>query len=379
MTPVPNTQLDELRQRIRRLVEDSRPLEAQAGAEGSVPEALAKEVRRRAGEAGFYSIGVAQEDGGGGLGALGMTALREEIAYQGSPFEQYILGGAVGILSACQGEQRQRYLLPVVRGEKTYSFAFTEPQGGSAISGLQTTARRQNDGFVLNGIKSFVSGGNLSDFTIVVAQVAADGGPGGITLFLVDRDAPGLEIGRIFATMEGSGHCEQIYKDLPLAATQVLGEVGQGLPQNFAMLNDSRLAVAASAVGTARRVLGMALEHVKRPRPGRDALADRDSIQMALGEMATEVYAARSLLYDAAAQVEAGQNVPAEIAMAKVYATEVAGRVVDRTLQIHGGSAYQRGHPLEALYRQVRGLRFGEGASEVLMAFVGRELLRRQG
>ncbi len=379
MTPVPNPQLDELRQRIRRLVEDLRPLEAQAGGEGSVPEALAKEVRRRAGEAGFYSIGVAKADGGGGLGILGMTALREEIAYQGSPFQQYILGGAVGLLGACQGDQRQRYLLPVVRGEKSYSFALTEPNTHSATSGFQTSAQREGGGFVLNGVKSFVSNGHLSDFTIVVAQVAEDGGPGGVTMFLVNRDSPGLEIGRIFATMEGSGHCEQIYKELPLAANQVLGEVGQGVPQGFEWLNENRLGMAASAVGTARRVLEMTLDHVKRPRPGRDTLADRDSIQITLGEMATEVYSAQALLYQMASEVEAGQNVPAEIAMAKVYATEVVGRAVDKALQIHGGSAYRRGHPLEALYRQVRGMRLAEGASEVLMAFVGRELLRRQG
>lgn len=372
-------ELEELRERLGRFLEELRPLEAQGGEEGSLPPELAREVRRRSREAGFYSIGVTKEDGGGDLGPLGLALLREEIAYRGSPLGRHILGGAVGILSACRGEQRERYLLPVVRAEKSYSFALTEPRSHSAVSGLQTVARREGNHFVLNGVKSFVTGGHLSDFTIVVAQAEGDGGPGGVTLFLVDRDTPGLEIGRVFATMEGGGHCEQIYKDARLPATQVLGQVGQGLPQNFALINENRLAAAASAVGTAQRVLEMTLDYVKQPRPGRDTLADRDSIQMTLGELATEVYAARALLYQTAAATGAGQNVPAEIAMAKVYATEVAGRVVDRALQIHGGSAYQQGHPLEALYRQVRGWRLAEGATEVLMAFVGRELLRSQG
>ena len=369
----------ELRDRLRRLIDELRPLEAQAGDGEAVPTEVVLEVRRRAREAGFYSIGVTKEDGGGGLGPLGMAVLREEIAYRGSPFGRHILGGAVGVLSACKGEQRDRYLLPVVRGEKSYSFALTEPRTHSAVSGFQTVARREGDAFVLNGVKSFVSNGQHSDFTIVVAQVEENGGPGGVTLFLVDRDMPGLEIGRIFSTMEGSGHCEQIYHDVRLSASNVLGEVGGGLSQNFAIINENRLSVAASAVGTAQRVLEMTLEYVKKPRSGRDTLADRDSIQMTLGDMALEVTAARTLLHEAAAAVEAGHNVPAEIAMAKLYAAEMAGRVVDKALQIHGGSAYQQGHPLEVLYRQVRGWRLAEGATEVLLAFVGREMLRRQG
>lgn len=373
-------ELTGLREKLGNFIEEElRPLEREwhLDEESEIPPDLARRVRQRSYERGLYAVGLPKELGGGGLGQLGIALLREEIARSGSPLAGIAFSFGLGVLTHCSGDQRDKYLFPVVRGEKTYCFAFTEPQGGSSFATLSTTARPQGDNFVLNGRKSFISGAHTADFAIVVANAeAAAHSKGGITTFLVDMPHPGLRIDSIQYSMDGGeGHCELSFEDCAVPAASVLGQVGQGAPTGLGFITSNRLMVSAMALGVGQRVLAMSVERAKRPHPSGTSLGQREGIQAMLGEMATQLYAARPMVYRACWEADQGKDVTVEAAMVKLYTSETVGRLVDTALQIHGGAAVMKGHPLERLYRVVRGWRLGEGASEILRMFVGRATL----
>lgn len=370
-------ELAELRGRLANFIdEELRPLEReyQLDEEGEIPQDLARQLRRRAYELGFYAVGVPKELGGGGVGQLGVALLREEIARSGSRLANVAISSGLGVLAQCTGSQRDEYLFPVVRGDKIYCFAFTEPQGGSSFATLQTSARPEGSSFMLNGRKSFITGARTADFVIVIANAEATAhSKGGITTFIVDMPNPGLRIDSILYSMEGGeGHCELAFEDCAVPATNVLGQVGQGIPTGLGFITANRLMVSARALGVAQRALSMSVERAKRPHPSGVSLGQREGIQTMLGEMATQLYAARLMVHQACWSADQGNDVTVEAAMVKLFASEMAGRLVDTALQIHGGAAVIKGHPLERLYRMVRGWRLGEGASEILRMYVGR-------
>ncbi|MCX6022500.1 MAG: acyl-CoA/acyl-ACP dehydrogenase [Chloroflexi bacterium] len=374
-------ELNDLRERLRRFLnEELLPLEQQEGTtdEEEVGAELRRRVRMLSEERGFFSLTVPTEFGGQGIGVLGLTVIREEIAVSGSILGGYMLGRSPGILRLCQGEQRERYLLPVIRGEKTQAFGFTEPQEG-VPGGGRTVARRDGDSWVINGLKSYVSGGDKADFTVVVVNVTDDGqGRSGTGLLAVERDAPGLTFGKIKTSMDGTTHTELYMKDCRVPAMALLGEVGQGLPRAMDNISATRLAISAGAVGTARRVLALAVNHVKQPHKTGVSLGDREQIQAMIADMAADTYTTRATLYETAMAAEAGQDVFVETAITKMVCTEGVGRVVDRAMQIFGGNAYVKGHPIERLYRVVRAWRIAEGTTEVLRLNTARGLLARK-
>jgi len=345
------------------------PLEQECGVDedAGIPVELRKRVAARSYALGFYTLGVPAAYGGMELGQVGLTAVREEIARSGSAFARFILGGGAGLLRGCNEAQRQAYLLPVIRGEKYSCFAMTEPRGGSEARSILTTAVRQGDHFALNGTKSFVTHGPYADFAVVVAQAKAEDGQDlGITLFLVDRETRGYRLGRIWNTMAGGNEdCELIFENCVVPAANVLGQVGKGLPEGLGYLSGGRLSFGALSVGTARLALDLTVQHARAPHPSGKPLAAREGVQLRLGEMLTQIYAARSMTYDVAALADEGRDIRTEAAMVKLFSTEMVGQVVDAALQLHGSAAYVRGHPIERLYRVVRGWRLAEGASEI--------------
>jgi len=340
--------------------------------EGDATPELRRWVRTRAEAAGLFRLAQPVELGGGGLGPLGRLAVHEAIAASGAVLGGLVIGGSGGLLRHGTPAQRERFLLPVLRGELAAAFAFTD-----AREGPRTTATRAGDGFRLSGIKSFVTDGPAADLLLTVARVA-DGDGGGTAVFVVPRAAPGVTLRRTLETLDGAVHGEFELRDVAVTAADMIGEVGQGVPRALDDIVATRLRLAAMACGAGAWTLDWVLGQVDRPHRSGTPLAEREQVQAMLADSAMDLYAARSATYAAARRAESGDPAGAEITMAKALATEAVARIVDRAIQLSGGAAVVESHPLARLYRRIRSWRIAEGTTEVLRLTVARELLARR-
>jgi alkylation response protein AidB-like acyl-CoA dehydrogenase len=362
-----------LRDRLRAFLDGE--LAAAALREGVADEAqaspaLRRSVRARSAELGFYRLAQPAELGGGGLGPVGLAALYEEIARSQCALGGLVLGGDGGLLRMATGSQRERFLLPVLRGELAAALAFTD-----AREGPRTTAVRRGNSFVVSGVKSFVTGGPQADLLLAVAKVTDNpGGKTGTAVFAVRRDAPGVTLAGEIRTLDGGLHGEFELVSVEVPDADVIGEIGQGLPKALESITALRLRAAAAACGTARWALDYALGQARRPHRTGAPLGEREQVQAMLGESAMDLFAARGALYAAARAAEAG-DAETEVAMAKAVATEAVARIVDRAIQLSGGAAVVEGHPLARLYRRIRAWRIAEGTTEILRLTVARRLL----
>ena len=362
-----------LRARLRAFIADE--LEPASVREGIADEAqaspaLRRWARARSAELGFYQLAQPAELGGGGLGPVGLAALHEEIARSQCVLGGLVLGGDGGLLRMATGSQRERLLLPVLRGELTAALAFTD-----AREGPRTTAVRRGDAFVVTGVKSFVTGGPQADLLLTVAKVTDNpGGKTGTAVLVVRSDAPGVALVSEIRTLDGGLHGEFELKHVEVPAADQIGEIGQGLPKALESITALRLRAAAAACGTARWTLDYALEQARRPHRTGAPLGEREQVQAMLGQSAMDLFAAGGALYAAACAAEAG-DAETEVAMAKAIATEAVARIVDRAMQLSGGAAVVEGHPLARLYRRIRAWRIAEGTTEILRLTVARRLL----
>ena len=369
--------LETHRQRLRAFLDtDVLPAERAAGVhdEGEAPLELQRRIRRRSAEDGLFRLLQPAELGGGGLGPLGAVALHETIGASGAVLGRFVLGNDGGLLRHARGDQRERFLIPVLRGEREAVLAFTD-----AREGPRTTAARRGDAFAISGVKSFVTGGARADLLLTVARVIADDGTkAGSAIFVVPRDAPGVTLRREKRTLDGAVHGEFELRDVRVPVTDVLGEIGAGLPAALASVAVLRLNFAATACGPALWALDWTLANVTRPHRTGTPLAEREQVQAMIGECATELYAARAATWTAARQADAGVTADLEATMAKSLATEAVARIVDRAIQLAGGAAVVDDHPLAAAYRRIRSWRIAEGTTEVLRLTIARELLARR-
>jgi len=358
---------------LRRFLEDEvLPAERreQVVEESQVAPALRSWARARSAELGLYRLAQPLELGGGGLGPLGRVALYEEIARSQCVLHDCILGGDGGLLRLATGSQRERFLLPVLRGELTAALAFTD-----AREGPRTTAMRRGDAFVLSGVKSFVTGGPHADLLVTIAKVTDNpGGQTGTAIFPVRRDAPGVRLVRDIRTLDGAPHGEFELAHVEVPAADVIGEIGEGVPRALESITALRLRAAATACGAARWTLDYALAQARRPHRSGTPLGEREQVQAMLGQSAMDLFAARAALYAAARAAESGEA-EMDVAMAKAVATEAVAHVVDRAMQLSGGAAVVEGHPLARLYRRIRSWRIAEGTTEILRLTVARHLL----
>lgn len=365
------------RQRLRDFLDtDVVPAERAATVrdEGDAPVELQRRIRQRSADQGLFRLLQPAELGGGGLGPLAAVALHEAIGASGAVLGRFVLGNDGGLLRHATGDQRERFLLPVLRGEVEAALAFTD-----AREGPRTTAVRNGDAFLISGVKSFVTGGARADLLLTVARVTAnDGGPVGSAIFVVPRGAPGVTLRREKRTLDGAVHGEFELRDVRVPVDDVLGDIGAGLPAALASVAVLRLNVAATACGTAQWALDWTLANITRPHRTGTPLAEREQVQAMLGESATDLYAARAATWAAARQAEAGVAADLEATMAKSLATEAVARIVDRAIQLAGGAAVVDDHPLAAAYRRIRSWRIAEGTTEVLRLTIARELLARR-
>jgi len=283
-------------------------------------------------------------------------------------------------------EQRRRYLPLLASGAWTACFALSEPEAGSDAANIQTTAERRGDVWVLNGTKHFVTNGDVADVATVLALTdRTQRARGGITAFLVERTLPGYIVGTVERKMglRGTHTCELVFDDCRVPKENVIGGeamVGQGFKTAMRVLDKGRLAQGAVAVGAAERLLelsvGYARQRVQFGRP----IAELQAIQFMLAEMATQIYAGRQMLVHAARlRDRCGRAVTREASMVKLFCSEMACRVADTALQIHGGMGYMKDLPVERFYRDLRLTRIFEGTSEIQRLVIARELLKEDG
>jgi len=307
-----------------------------------------------------------------------VCVLREELAYRNGAADSLFAVQGLGshpVLLGGSEAQRQAFLPRVARGELLFAFALTEPEAGSDVAGLATTARADGDGYVLDGHKRFISNAGVATHYTVFARTGE--GSRGISAFVVPADAPGLEVRAGMALLGDHPIGELLFRDVRVPASARLGPEGAGMKLALSTLDVFRGTVGAAALGMARRAQDEAVAYAKSRRQFGAPLAELPAVQALLADNAVDLEAAALLVHKAAATKDGGaERVTYEAAVAKLFATEAAQRVVDRALQVHGGNGVVRGFAVERLYRDVRALRIYEGASEVQRLVIARALLK---
>jgi acyl-CoA dehydrogenase len=360
------------------------PHEAEVERTGELRPELIEAIKAKAIEQGFYAANMPEELGGGGLDHVSTALLERELG-KASFALQYIVARPSNILQACMGEQVERYLLPTVRGDRLECLAMSEPGAGSDLRAMTTRAEPDGNGYVINGAKHFISLAEHADFTILFAvtgvEETARGPRKKITAFLVDMGTPGFEVRRGPTPVSHRGHhpCELIFTDCRIGADQVLGEVGEGFEVANTWLGATRIWVAANCVGRAQRALDLAVEWAATRKQFGQTIGRFQGTSFKLADMATELAAAEFLTLHAAWKLGQGSMTDADAAMAKLYASEMLGRVTDHAVQIFGGMGLMDELPLERLWRDARVERIWDGTSEIQRHIISRALLRPHG
>ena len=356
-----------------------KPLEQDIEETGSLSDALAVDIRKKSQALGLYAVNIPSEFGGGGLSVLDWMIAEEQFGWTSDILIRRAFGNVYEILLEGSEVQIENYLLPAVRGDRTFSIAFTEPEAGSDAAAITSQAIRSNNGWVLNGAKHFISDGYYSDFFVVTAVTDPSAATKGISTFIVEKGMPGLVVGRDQPMMglRGTSHVEMRFDEVRLSPQHLLGREGQGLKLAFATLGRVRLAqVAARAVGRATMVMKMSLEYARQRRQFGAAIGDFQMIQQMLADSAMEINACRLALWQIASRIDSGEEMRGGISMLKIQASEMLGRVVDRAVQIYGGTGYCRDFPIERYYRDARISRIYDGTSEVHRLVMARELMK---
>ncbi len=346
------------------------------------PDREAVRLVKELGQKGFLAHAVPKAFGGvrEKVQARELCTLREELSRGSSLADTMMAMQALGsypITLSGSEEQKMRYLPPVAAGEAIAAFALTEPEAGSDVSSIQSRATKRGKEYCLSGIKRFISNAGIANFYVVFASTEPEKRSKGISAFIVAGDTPGLVLKE--KTLLLSPHPIGVigFEECLIPEGQLLGKEGDGLKIALGTLDVLRCTVAAAAVGLAQRALEEALRYSRQRRQFGQALAEFEGIRFKLAEMATELEAARLLVYQAAWINDQGQgNLKEKSSMAKLFATEAAQRVVDQALQIHGGMGVVVGTAIERLYRDVRALRIYEGTSEIQKLVIARGLLK---
>lgn len=372
----------------RRFIEERiRPIEQQVDDEDHLDPTLWKQLIAQSVELGLYTANVPAELGGPGLSIADQTLLWEAFGHTSWPFS-YLLARPHRVLFECTADQAERFLHPVLRGEKEQCFALTEPGAGSDNAMMSTRARRADGGWVINGSKHFISHGN-ADFAIVFAVT----GPARrrtpeITAFLVDKGHPGYTVGARQRMMGWNGMEERelAFDDCFVPDDQVLGEPGQGLALALASVAQRRLQIAGFCIGTMERLLDLSVEHCRHRVVHDEPLLDKQGIRWMIADMAMDCDVARAATHRAAelcdqakaegrSDGELSRLFAKEISIAKLYASNALNRVADTAVQVHGGMGWCRDYPVERLYRDARVFRIIEGADEVHRGIISKSLI----
>ena len=362
------------------------PHEDEVERAGRLDPDLVGELRGRAIRAGLYAANMPEDVGGAGLDTLTWMLMERELGHTGYALQMLAVARPSRILLACEGDQRETYLLPVVAGERVECLAMTEPEAGSDLRGMRTRAVRDGSDWVITGTKHFISHADESDFVILFAatgeQPGGDGAPrrAEITAFLVDTDAPGLTVQDGYRSVSHRGYTNSVlsFDGCRVSGSAVLGEVGRGFEVAGTWLGTTRLQVAASCLGRARRALDLAVRHAAtRSQFGR-TIGRNQGVSFKLADMKVALESASWLTWRAAWLADIG-DADTAIAMAKLHATEALATIADEAIQIHGGMGLMDELVLERIWRDARVERIWDGTSEIQRHIVSRALLRAHG
>jgi len=355
------------------------PAEEALAHTGEIPPDIVAEMR----ELGLFGLSISPDYGG-----LGLT-MEEEVRVvfelgQTSPAFRSLAGTNIGIGSqaivlAGTEAQRNRYLPKLASGELIGSFALTEPDAGSDAMSLRTTAVRDGDHYILNGTKRYITNAPVAGLFSVMARTAPERKAAAISCFLVEAGTPGLTLGRPDKKMGQAGAltCDVVFDNCRVPASALLGgEEGNGFRTSMRVLDKGRLHISALCVGIAERLVRDAVKYATERKQFGQPIAEFQLVQAMIADSQTELYAARSMVLDAARKRDRGENTTLEAACCKLYATEMVGRVADRAVQVHGGAGYMSEYAVERFYRDVRLFRIFEGTSQVQQLVIARETIK---
>lgn len=332
-----------------------------------------KELQNKAKEIGFWGINTPEEYGGANLGPMMAALIAMEMGRTFVPFN--FGGSADNILYEGNEEQKKKYLIPVINGEKRSCFAITEPGAGSDARNIEMPAVKDGDHWVLNGEKVFITNGNEADFVMVFAVTDKEkGANGGVTCFLVDREMGWRS--EYIHTMGEWGPATLVFENVRVPEENVLGEVGQGFKLGMQWIGQGRYMIPASGIGAAERLLQMAIDYSQTRETFGKPIAERQAIQWMIADSAVEIEAAKWIVLRAAWMAEKGMDARHQSSMAKLNGAIMANEVVDRVLQIHGGMGYTKELPVERWYRELRLTRIFEGTDEIQRRTIARNLLK---
>ncbi|GAB1576473.1 acyl-CoA dehydrogenase family protein [Bordetella petrii] len=372
--------LNLLLEAVRRFVADRLvPAEEALAHTGEIPPDIVAEMR----ELGLFGLSISPDYGGLGLNMEEEVRVVFELG-QTSPAFRSLAGTNIGIGSqsivlAGTDPQRQHYLPKLASGELIGSFALTEPDAGSDAMSLRTTATRDGDHYVLNGTKRFITNAPIAGLFSVMARTAPERKASAISCFLVDAGTPGLTLGKPDKKMGQAGAltCDVVFDNCRVPATALLGgEEGNGFRTAMRVLDKGRLHISALCVGLAERLVRDAVRYATERKQFGQPIAEFQLVQAMIADSQAELYAARSMVLDAARKRDRGENTTLEAACCKLYATEMVGRVADRAVQIHGGAGYISEYAVERFYRDVRLFRIYEGTSQIQQLVIARETIK---
>lgn len=367
-----------LQQSVRRFVDETL---APHEREIEEKDEISGDLIRAMGDAGLFGIGHDERWGGQGFGKLGYCVAIEQAGRVNASLWN-VVGGSAGLCGTAieiggPDAVRERYLPQIFAGEKIGAYGLSEPGAGSDAGSLKTAAVRRGDEYVIDGFKTFITNAPIADVFVIFANVAPDRGSKGITAFVVERGTPGLEIGTNDAKMglHGSTTAHLFFSNMRVPLANRVGEEGHGFRIALATLDTGRLGLAAHSVGIAQRLLEASTQYAKSRVQFGKPISANQAIQWMLADAATEIHAARLMVYDAAARADRGERITQRAAMTKLFATEMLGRVADAAVQIHGGMGFMRELWIERAYRDARITRIYEGTSEVQRMVIAGALL----
>ena len=359
------------------IAEQLAPLEDEVERAGTLTPAQARSIFEKSKALGLYGMNMPTSLGGGGLSAVDTMLVEEQFGHTTDILIRRAFGNVYEVLLACEGAQKERWLLPAVQGERICCIAITEPGAGSDAAGITTRAVRDGAGWRLTGQKHFISDAVFSDFFVVSAKTDNSRA---FSLFLVDKSLPGITVGRDQPMMgiRGTSHVELVFDNVKLDDEALLAGEGNGMKLILETLGRVRLAqVAARAVGKASKVLGFATDYARERKQFGKAIGDFQFIQQFIADSVIEINAARYMVLRAAWEIDQGNDARDWISMVKVQAAETLGRVVDRAVQVFGGMGFCKDLPIERYYRDARIYRIFDGTSEIHRGLVARATLKK--
>jgi len=367
-----------LRDMVKKFVDNEiKPIASQIDEKEKIPRELIDKIA----ELGLLGVSFPPEYGGAGMGEMGYCIVQEEIG-RGCASTATFIGahqsiGASGIYMFGTEEQKQKYLVPLAEGKKIGAYALTEPNAGSDAYNSESTSEDKGDHYLLNGQKIFITNGSFADVFTTFAKMKGGKNDGKLTVFIVEKEFPGFQVGKIEKKMgiKGSETAELIFEDVKVPKENLLGREGRGLLVGMRVLETGRLGLGAAALGAAKEALALSAAYSKERVQFGKRISQFQGIQWMLADMATEIYNMESIIYRTAWLYDQGKKVTKESSIVKLYCSEALDRIVDHAMQIHAGYGFSKEFPIERMYRDSRINRIFEGTSEIQRMIIARDVL----